>query len=168
MQLLLLSTVKYVLNMRPYTLLGELPEKFTAHWRPSGSISAFAKHILSGRCRLEVSGLPSNKDLRAPLVELVEIFERSKDEIEAPVLSDSLKQQVRCEDLLEELINGEARLFGTKVPFLKVEKDFIDTDEDDYGYAYICETSLVLLIDFDQSANQPVISNDPWRRSMEI
>ena len=176
----------YALNVNSFMLLGELPTFITCHWKRSGSVSKFAEQILSGRCELKVEGLPSDKKLRAPLVEIVEIYEKCKREIQDDtILSESLKQRFRCEDLLEQLISdkaddekmpGDAELFGMRVPGLSVTLDWFyarDDDDPEQVETLTWNMGTVLLIDFNKSSeDQPVtyqLIDDPqWALTLDM
>jgi len=162
----------FALRVQPQLLLGQVPDTFTAHWRKVSSLEVFAKHILIGRGELEVKGTPFNKKLRAPLIELVEIFEKSKnilDPSKVP-LSVSLKDRFKCEDLLEKLTGvgaqgietllGNAQLFVMLIPKLRITNEYVyhDGDRTDHKITnYEWSHEFHYLIDFDgNSENDPV------------
>ena len=167
-----LTKLAIAIKTSPFQLLAELPTNITCHWRNLNSVSNFAEFILSGRYELHVSGSPSKKELREPLLEIVATFEKSKAQVkEGLALSESLKQRFTCEDLLHELVgildqdeawNGEAALLGMVVPGLYIREDWLPSGGDEMVQSdiYTWTNKTELLIDFSKSLkDQPVSYN---------
>ena len=109
----------------------------------------------------------------------------ARKNIDDTILSESLKQRFRCEDLLEQLISskaddenmtGEAELFGMRVPGLSVTLDWVyarDDDDPEQVEKLTWNTGTDLLIDFNKSSeDQPVtyqLINDPqWALTLDM
>jgi hypothetical protein len=139
-------------------------------YSPTRNFSKWAKLLADGKFEdLEVSGLPSEKRLREPLLRLIEVYEDSKKNKESEKLSSSIQRSFDCDDWVHELATqkGETdvppQIMIMKAPILDTHmQEYPHPDEDSNelieDYSYRWSFKWYAKIDFTNTnpATQPI------------
>jgi transcriptional regulator with XRE-family HTH domain len=123
-------TLSRALNVVVSDLWAEVPRRVTVFYSQTTNHSVWAKFLADSKfIDLEVSGLPSRKALREPLMKLIEAFEAGDQKGSDKKLSSKIKRSFDCDDWVNDLIEKKnptdvpPKLLVTRVPTLIVEKD---------------------------------------------
>lgn len=140
-------------------LWGSLPHSAILYWQHTENYSLVAQFIAEQRFgNLKVDGVPSDADLREPLLKLIDVFEKEYEDGSKPKLSEKIRTRFACEDAVDQLRNTAndipAKFYIVKVPCLRVTPDYYYNDETDTEHTwfnYIWTTQIDALISFDNS-----------------